>query len=257
MILPNMNAHEMLTHIATDMNSDNMKAWISGRYKDFFKVMKKRPPKLAYRHTFIRTTKDTHQEYLFFFSHKAGTNGEFYDSMVYITILRCYKYVYYILPQMKPNESVVMISSHALQRWMKRTNRFYTNDMEALWHFQSYNYCGVALYMDDRENPKKIVYAFSDGLMLADVPMSDKIICRTFVSADMLKGTQQEAFDKIIAYVEKSADEMKLRRSQKESYEDIHRDLCQKDKEVFLLCTQIYAKYFEEDNSVNNLHPIR
>lgn len=241
MLTMTMTADEMGQHIETDIRK--MERWLDYQYHAFMKKVKKRPPRLAYYKICEKTVKTSHQKYYFVLTHTCLDGKKFDVLWTIVAELRDYARTYYVFPKSALDNKIRMFSSHLIKRYAERIGIPFSE--KSLFEFINRNICQCCIYKDNPDEPTKMVYAAADGLILSQVTDKNLCIGRTFISKDMLKTTQREAFERIYDTVVDATTQ--TAKSLRMGY-DKDRFASQYSREnryIFESCQEIYTKYFE------------
>jgi len=142
-------------------------------------------------------------------------------------------------------------TSHFFKRYQERTHSRHSYPT-IVAQFLARTLSTTLLYLD--EENLRAVYACRDGIILCTVDIEKQLAYyRTFVSAEMLKNTQREAYEIYLKYLPQLLHDTNKRHS-KEYYstEEYHEVLNHApDYDIIGKAGKIYAQYWEEDDNTD------
>jgi len=237
-----MSASQMGAHMERDIRDiDNV---IGYKYEEFKKVCKKANPMQELSRVYTATCFNSRQKYYLVFNRRF-MGGKMRIGSVPIAIVEDRNRTYYVVPKNPYDQQNVLYSSHLIERYAERMNIPYSMPSTLARYFKD-NAFEQMIYKDDFDNPTSEVYAVNDGIILAQVTEDHKCIYRTFVSYDMLKDSQREAFE-IVRNKLKSMPDDVVRLLQETGY-DKHKAgllLDEETKKINLEAINVYKTFFE------------
>jgi len=191
MITDTMTKNEVTGQFRKDF-SDGLQAFIDYKGAEWLKVRKRLLPKqCGYK---IYPFSMDRQKYLLTYFKSRDLMSV--NSMTIFAVVKGYSTLYYILnPSL---EEMCAVTSHFLCRYAERTG-FPFSVQEALGRFSVENAYQKSIYWTE----DRTVFACRQGLILAEWDKKRNfLVWKTFVSLDMLKDTQREAYEKIIVILD-------------------------------------------------------
>lgn len=189
------------------------------------------------------------QEYLFV--HVWDPDIRRLDYLVLFAVVHDFAHTYYIADTLNDSSSdrdiLTVYTDHFFRRFAERTgmSKDTTIEQAIAAYYRGYTQ-NVLLYWDDTDdhNCHRAVYAEQQGIKLSDVEENKWILYRTFVSLDMLKSSQREAYRNVMEIIER-CNNMRIKCDRNyDSFVDYIKENSD-DLAIINEARDIYAKYFE------------
>lgn len=245
MLLLSMTATEMRQSIEADYPA------IAHKTADILKQWRKRVLRTnrTRRMAWVQsiTCAKSKQEYMFVFVWDPDVRR--LDYFILFAVVHDYTHTYYIADTVHDEigDTLTAYTDHFFHRFAERTGMGTGIPIEQaiVAYYRGYTQ-PVLLYWDQDADVHRAVYAEQQGIKLADVDTNKWILYRTFISLDMLKPTQREAYRNVMELIERGTD---LRNKCDRTY-GRWRDYMKKEDEessidIINKARDIYAQYFE------------
>lgn len=244
MILPSMTCSEMRAAFEADYPAISRKAAEALRQWRKQVIRSNRTRRMT-RVQSISCVKSK-QEYMFVFVWDPDVRR--FDYFVLFAVVHDYNHTYYIADtvQYESGDTLTAYTDHFFHRFAERTGMGSDTTIEQsiAAYYRGYTQ-PVLLYWDEYDEMHRAVYAEQQGIKLADVDSDKWILYRTFVSLDMLKPSQREAYRTVMELIERGNNLRNKCDRQYGRFSDYQKDDYEEAFAIINEARDIYAQYFE------------
>lgn len=245
MIITSMTSDEVIRHIKNDM-AEGLMTFIHHKKNDWLKYRKHLLPRQYGFQCYKWTNKHTNQQYVFTFT-KSKCMEKVPDSLTVYAEVSGARKQYYCLNI--NTGDICICSSHFFNRYAERTG------IPAVYpaiigKFHANNVTHQIIYADPVDTPdrRRFVYAVNDGIILGEIENRRKVyIFRTFVSLDMLKDTQRQAYNVVSELLSATAKCYEYA-ANRNILPEVLNDLCLVTANVSIDASKIYAQFWEDED---------
>lgn len=187
------------------------------------------------------------QQYLIIFTWHPAHHRT--NEVAIYAMVRTDEHMYYVcLPKHPDDPYIDAYTDHFIRRYAERLHLPMRDLPSIHGHYLLHNSCELGIYCDDKDHPRDVAFMVPDGLELGRVFNSHWIIRRTFVTLDLLKPEQREAFRTIMPAYEAYADRMaeSARQGEYSNFDPVYDYIEDRFDSEFNETQNIYAQFFED-----------
>ena len=244
-----MTADEVRVCFEKDVYSnEKYHAFCKNKLAEFNKVQKKAPQNKPCARVYQYVVKESNQKYYFVLMIRSGWGDNKLHSLMLADVDGGEKGKLFILEE-KGRNVCHALKVHFLNRHNERLGFHDGTTLQKLARYLIHGYLYSSFWYEEEEKRYvRNVCACKDGLVLCEMDTKCGFLYfNTFVSKEMLKGTQREAFNEIVTdYYEEESHEVyrTFRKSRKEGLDMLNANsILRSDKRK--IAREIYDQYFE------------